>query len=103
MSKKPKTLEQKIYNALIGRPHVADAITDKQQSLPIIRQVLAQHRITSFCADDIRVFLARNLPRYYLDSEIDMEEEDFLYIVKPEDIERVSQKLFELFKANGDN
>ena len=42
-----------------------------------------------FSAADIRVFLATNLPCY--DSE---DKEDFVYLVKAEDIERVAIELY---------
>ncbi len=42
-----------------------------------------------FSAADIRVFLAKNLP--YYESE---DKDDFIYIVKAEDIERAAIELY---------
>lgn len=44
-------------------------------------------------AADIRVFLATNLPYYEAEDK-----DDFLYIVRAEDIERVSRDLYQLIR-----
>ena len=45
--------------------------------------------IKKFSAADIRVFLAEHLPYYEAEDK-----DDFIYIVKAEDIERVSLELY---------
>lgn len=47
-------------------------------------------------AADIRVFLAENLPYYEREDR-----DDFIYLVRAEDIERVSLKLHRMIKDKG--